>query len=295
MKKFKSLKSILLTTSLTLGLSLSLSSSAFAATYTTVSGDSLYKISQAFNTTITNLVSDNNLTTTNLGIGQKLLVPCNSYIVQKSNILYLIAQRYITPLATLRHANNLYIDYIDIGQELKVPVSKPESPSSTPSVTETPKTEPTVTEVPEAPATTPTVTEVTETAPTVTEVTETTYSASDLDLLSRLIMAEAQGESYDAKVAVGAVVMNRVKSDLFPNTINGVVYQTINGYVQFTPVSNGWINKPANSDSIRAAKEALSGVDSTNGALFYFDNSTTNSWLLAKQVSITIDKMIYAY
>jgi len=289
MKRFKSMKSILLTTSLTLGLSLSLASSAFAATYTAVSGDSLYKISQVFNTTITNLVSDNNLTTTNLDIGQELLVPCKSYIVQKGDTLFLIARNYNTPLAALRRANNIYIDYIDIGQELNIPVSKP---AATQLVTKAPATTPIVSETKE---TAPTVTEVAVATPTVSEAPAATYSASDLDLLSRLIMAETQSESYDAKVAVGAVVMNRVKSNLFPNTINDVIYQTISGYVQFTPVSNGWINNPANSDSIKAAKEALSGVDSTNGALFYFDNTTTNTWLLSKPVSIKIDSMIYVY
>jgi len=292
MKKFKSLKSILLTTGLTLGLSLSLTSSAFAATYTAVSGDSLYKISQVFNTTVTNLVIDNNLTTTNLDIGQELLVPCNSYIVQKGDTLYLIAKRYNTPLAVLRRANNIYIDYIDIGQELNIPVSKPEASAASLSVAETPKAAPIVSE---PKVTTSTVTEVAVEAATISETPTATYSASDLDLLSRLIMAEAQGESYNAKVAVGAVVMNRVKSSSFPNTIHDVIYQTINGYVQFTPVSNGWINKPADADSIKAAKEALSGVDTTNGALFYFDNTTTNTWLLAKKVSVKFDNMIYAY
>ena len=131
--------------------------------------------------------------------------------------------------------------------------------------------------------------------PIITPTKTITYSASDVDLLARLITAEAQGEPYNAKVAVGAVVVNRVKSGSFPNSISGVIYQTINGYYQFTPVLNGWINKPANADSITAAKAALSGIDPTKGALFYFDNSITNSWLLAKPVSITIDKLIFAF
>lgn len=122
-----------------------------------------------------------------------------------------------------------------------------------------------------------------------------TNVTNDLDLLARLIMAEAQGESYDAKVAVGAVVMNRVKSGSFPNSISGVIYQKINGYYQFTPVVNGWINKPANSESINAAKAALSGTDPTKGALFYYDNKTTNPWMLSKPVSVTIGNMIFAY
>ena len=114
-------------------------------------------------------------------------------------------------------------------------------------------------------------------------------------MLARLITAEAQGEEYNAKVAVGAVVLNRVKSDTFANTIKDVIYEKINGYYQFTPVLNGWINKPANEDCIKAAKEALSGIDPTNGALFYFDDSTTNQWLLSRPVSVKIDNMIYTY
>lgn len=119
--------------------------------------------------------------------------------------------------------------------------------------------------------------------------------SDDLDLLARLIMAEAQGEPYDAKVAVGSVVMNRVKSGAFPDTISQVIYQNIDGHIQFTPVANGWIDKPANADCIKAAKEAMNGTDATNGALFYYDTTTTNSWILEKKVSIQIGNMIYAY
>jgi spore germination cell wall hydrolase CwlJ-like protein len=119
------------------------------------------------------------------------------------------------------------------------------------------------------------------------------YSAEELDLLARLIHAEAQGEPYEAKVAVGAVVLNRI--GVFANSITEVIYQNIDGYYQFTPVENGWINKPAGEESIKAAKEALSGIDPTNGALFYYDNQTTNQWILAKPVSVRFGNMIYAY
>lgn len=121
------------------------------------------------------------------------------------------------------------------------------------------------------------------------------YTQSDVDLLARLINAEAQGEPYKAKVAVGAVVVNRVKSSSFPDTISEVIYQRINGYYQFTPVLNGWINNPATQDARNAAIDALNGVDPTNGALFYFDDSTTNSWLWSKPIAIIIDKMVFAY
>ncbi|MEL7657290.1 MAG: cell wall hydrolase [Bacillota bacterium] len=122
-----------------------------------------------------------------------------------------------------------------------------------------------------------------------------TESVNNLDLLARLITAEAQGEPYEAKVAVGAVVMNRVESNSWPNTIKEVIYQNINGYYQFSPVVNGWINKPAQPESIEAAKAALGGVDPTNGAQFYYDDTTTNPWILEKPVSIKIGHMIYAF
>ena len=64
---------------------------------------------------------------------------------------------------------------------------------------------------------------------------------------------------------------------------------------QFTPVANGWIDKPADTDSINAAKEALNGVDPTNGALWYYDDSTTNEFMLAKKVAIKIGHMVFAY
>jgi spore germination cell wall hydrolase CwlJ-like protein len=119
--------------------------------------------------------------------------------------------------------------------------------------------------------------------------------AYNLDLLARLITAEAQAEPYEAKVAVGAVVMNRVQSGSWPNTIKDVIYQNINGYYQFTPVVNGWINKPAEPGSIEAAKAALNGSDPTNGAEFYYDDTTTNEWILSKPVSTKIGHMIFAF
>jgi len=108
--KFKSLKSFLLTTSLIVGISL-LSSNAYASTYTTVSGDSLFKISKIFNISITNLMNDNKLTDTNLNIGQQLLVPGTTHTVQKGESLYLISKKYGIQLETLRRANNIYTDY----------------------------------------------------------------------------------------------------------------------------------------------------------------------------------------
>lgn len=117
------------------------------------------------------------------------------------------------------------------------------------------------------------------------------YNAKELDLLARLVRAEAGGESYSAQVAVAAVVINRVKSSKFPNTINAV----INSNNQFTPVQNGQINKPATDANKKAVQEALYGKDPSNGALFFYDTSCTSKWLLSKPVKAKIGKMVYAY
>lgn len=290
--KFKSFKSILLTTSLTVGISL-FSSNAYAATYTAVSGDSLYKISYVFNTTVANLMQDNHLAGYNINIGQKFCVPSMTHTVVKGESLFLISKMYRIPMETLRRANNIYNDYLDIGQMLNVPVVL--TPSSSLGMSESTlaaKSESScAADSTAAPSTSSSP--ISHSAPASTETSA--YSASDLDLLARLITAEAQGQQYQAKVAVGAVVINRVKSGLFESTISKVIYQTIDGYYQFTPVLNGWINKPAEAESIKAAKEALSGVDPTNGALFYFDNTTTNKWLLSRQVTTVIDDMTFTY
>lgn len=303
----KSIKTILLTTSLTLSISLTSLVNAYAATYTAVSGDSLYKISKIFNTTVAQLMNDNQLTTYNLNIGQKIFVPCKSYTVQKGDSLFLISQKFNISLYELRRANNIYTNYILVGQELNIP--KTASTTSSVALTDTAAPEvspapvvavaPEVSPAPEVAATPASVAPKIAAAPEVSVsqpvAAAPSYSASDLDLLSRLIMAEAQGQPYEAKVAVGAAVMNRVQSNLWPNSVSEVIYQNINGYYQFTPVENGWINNPADEDSIKAAKEAFNGADPTNGAMFYYDTSTTNPWMLAKPVSFTAGKMIFAY
>ena len=114
MKKFKSLKAVVLTTTLTLGMSLFSMTDAQAATYTVVKGDTLFKISQTFNTSVTNLVNDNSLSSTTINIGQQLYVSSRTYTVQKGDTLYSIAKKYGVSLEVLRKANNIYTNYIVI-------------------------------------------------------------------------------------------------------------------------------------------------------------------------------------
>ena len=115
----------------------------------------------------------------------------------------------------------------------------------------------------------------------------TASNDSNLNLLSRLIFGEARGEPYVGQVAVGAVVLNRVKSSSFPNTIAGVIYQ--NG--AFDVVSDGQINLVQNSTAKKAAQDALNGWDPSYGAIYYFNpNTATSKWIWSRPMTVTIGK-----
>ena len=115
----------------------------------------------------------------------------------------------------------------------------------------------------------------------------TASNDSNLNLLSRLIYGEARGEPYVGQVAVGAVVLNRVKSSSFPNTIAGVIYQ--NG--AFDVVSDGQINLVKNSTAKKAAQDALNGWDPSYGAIYYFNpNTATSKWIWSRPMTVTIGK-----
>ena len=112
-------------------------------------------------------------------------------------------------------------------------------------------------------------------------------NSNDVNLLARLIYGEARGEPYTGQVAVGAVVMNRVKNSSFPNTISGVVYQS----GSFDVVSDGQINLSPNSTAKKAAQDALNGWDPSYGAIYYFNPSTaTNKWIWSRPLTVTIGK-----
>ena len=117
------------------------------------------------------------------------------------------------------------------------------------------------------------------------------YSNSDVYLLARLIYGEARGESYIGQVAVGAVVMNRVKSSSFPNTISAVIYQPY----AFTAVADGQINLTPNDRAIKAAKEAMNGYDPSYGSLYYYNPAiATSSWIFSRKTVVTIGRHVFA-
>ncbi len=120
-------------------------------------------------------------------------------------------------------------------------------------------------------------------------------SLDEVDLLARLITAEADSEPYEGKVGVGAVVLNRVFTPGFPKSIKDVIYQTGNGVCQFQPVENGWINRSASEEARLAAREALEGSDPTNGALYFFATKSKSTWLWERPVSKLIGNTIFSY
>ena len=112
-------------------------------------------------------------------------------------------------------------------------------------------------------------------------------NSNNVTLLAKLIYGEARGEPYTGQVAVGAVVMNRVKSNSFPNTIAGVIYQS----GAFDAVSDGQINKTPDSSAKKAAQDAINGWDPSYGAIYYFNPSTaTNKWIWSRPLTIVIGK-----
>jgi N-acetylmuramoyl-L-alanine amidase len=259
MRRFKKAKAFAAGVLLSCALS---SATAFAADYTVMQDDSLYKIGVLFNTSSSMLKSGNHLTSDMIYPGQVIDVPAETYSVKGGDTLFLIAKRYGIPLTSLRKANNKWDDLLMPGQVLILPGIKPSGSTQ---------------------------------GSTNTYDTVIPYTSEEVNLLARLITAETTDEPYEAMVAVGAVVVNRVKNPDWPSTISSVINQVAGGYYQFTPVKNGYINNPPSDASLRAAWAALYGSDPSNGAMFYFDDSSTNQWLWSKTVAAEIGSMVFVY
>lgn len=117
------------------------------------------------------------------------------------------------------------------------------------------------------------------------------FSSSEVYLLAKTIYAEGRGEPYTGQVAIGAVVLNRVRSNQFPNTISGVVYQKH----AFTAVSDGQINLTPNETAMKAARDAINGWDPTGGALYYYNPAVaTSSWIFDRKTVTVIGKHVFA-
>jgi N-acetylmuramoyl-L-alanine amidase len=115
----------------------------------------------------------------------------------------------------------------------------------------------------------------------------TQSSSADLNLLARLISAEARGEPYNGQVAVGAVVLNRMEHPSFPNTMSGVIFQK----GAFSCIDDGQFNEPVEESCYQAAQDALNGADPSGGALYYFNPETaTSAWIWSRPLIVQIGK-----
>lgn len=118
-----------------------------------------------------------------------------------------------------------------------------------------------------------------------------TQQNNDLYLLAKCIHAEARGEVYEGKVAVGAVILNRVKDPNFPNTIYGVIYQPW----AFTAVHDGQIGLEPDGSAYQAAQDAMNGWDPSYGSIYYYNPTTaTSSWIFSRQTVVVIGKHVFA-
>ncbi|KKI93153.1 hypothetical protein WQ54_04640 [Bacillus sp. SA1-12] len=122
-----------------------------------------------------------------------------------------------------------------------------------------------------------------------------TLSNEEKDLFARLVEAEAKGESYEGKVAVAIVVLNRVESPNFPNTVTEVINQVVGGTYAFSPVQNGEISKPASAESRRAVDDALTSKDHLNNSIYFYNpDIATDNWIRTRDIVKTIGHHVFA-
>ncbi|WP_231848310.1 LysM peptidoglycan-binding domain-containing protein [Tepidanaerobacter acetatoxydans] len=248
--------------------------------YTVKSGDTLYLISQSFGIDVSELKALNNLNSEVIWPGQALYIPQRSLYqqitVKKGDTLYLISKNYGVSIDDLKVINGLWGNEIYVGMKLLIP-SK--ASSSTQKTSDLPSRG------------------GISRGQYIKYGTGVYHTLEERALLARLIEAEAEGEPYIGKVAVGAVVVNRVLSDKFPNTIKDVIYHVDEtGAYQFEPVLDGRLfTVVVSSDSYKAADEALGGLDPTGGALFFFNPyKISNKWLLSKPIIYRIGNHVFA-
>lgn len=129
------------------------------------------------------------------------------------------------------------------------------------------------------------------------EIVEPAISLSneEKDLFARLVEAEAKGESYEGKVAVATVVLNRLESPEFPDSVTNVINEVVGSAYAFSPVQNGEINKPASDESKKAVDEALTRKDRLQDCIYFYNPEiATDTWITTREVVTTIGNHVFA-
>ena len=274
-------------------------------------GDTLSEIALKYRVSVKDLQAVNKLSGTLIRIGQTLRIPDSLvYTVEAGDNLSGIAKRYGTTVEAIKRANGLTGDTIYPNGKLIIPGGKDyrittveknfESRQETRTESLIEKPEPDLTgEQSIAP-------EITSgdkgqegvdqgVAASSNGKRRVKLSQEDIYLLARLIHAEARGESMRGKIAVGAVILNRLESPDFPKTIREIIYQKNDRVYQFSPVEDGSINLEPNESAWRAAEAAAAGEDPTNGSLFFYNpDIATDEWIKTLPVSTVIGNHVFA-
>jgi N-acetylmuramoyl-L-alanine amidase len=202
-----------------------------------------------------------------------------NYKVVKGDSLWKLGKRYSVTIDDIKKLNNRQGDMIYIGETLAIPS----------------KTKVLAAETTEPSTAAPANTAKPEAKPAEQATPAVSISASEKDLLARLVEAEAKGESYEGKVGVATVVLNRVDSPKFPDTVTGVIKQVVGKAYAFSPVQNGSINKPASEDSKKAVEQALTRKDRLDDSIYFYNPKTaTDNWIRSRAVIKTIDHHVFA-
>lgn len=251
-------------------MALAFSATALAAeiydSHTVKSGDTVYKIAKAKGLTVDAIVNANGLNNGGEEIYPAMTLvldsnakntPNANYTVKAGDSLYKIAAAYGTTVGKLQEVNALAATRIYTGQQIYVPgesVVEPESGGEGENILG--------------------------------------LSQDEIHMMAKMIYGEARGESYTGQVAVGAVIINRIKSSLFPNTMAEVLFQKN----QFSAVDDGQYYLTPDATAIAAAKEAAAGVDPSYGSLFYWNpvKAPNNAFLNAKPIIVTIGGHVFA-
>lgn len=231
---------------------------AYGINYEVQSGDSLYKLATKYGLTINELKEANNLTKNIIYQGQYLYIPNGNhqngrnYTVISGDTLTKIAKKFATTVTRLQTANNLTNDTIYSGQTLFIPVDSQNITS---------------------------------------RADYLTINQEQIDLMARVVYGESRGEPFEGQVAVAAVILNRVFSNEFPQTIEEVIYQDL----AFTAVADGQYNLTPNAQAYQAVRQALSGYDPTYGATYYWNPATaTSRWVWSREVTLKIGQHVFA-
>lgn len=229
-------------------------------------GDTLYGIGRKFGLSYHTIKKVNALASNMILPGMKLQIPqdgASVHVVRTGDTLSGISKQYGTGLTALKRVNELTSEMIRPGMKLYIPLAN----------MSTGRTE--------------------EAEPAFNN--RTSLAENDIYLLAKLIHAEARGESIEGQIAVGAVILNRLLSGEFPDSIREIIYQSRKGVYQFTPVQDGQINLEPDKEAFAAAQRAIKGEDPTGGALFFYNPEiSSDQWIRTLSIKKVIGNHVFA-